>query len=96
MDRVHHFNGCGMSAFHFESQNDPFEMRATATMALVGNVNNPETLRAGSVEDVRREVFRALDAGIDIIAPECAVPLDAGMANVRAVRESVDAYHGGE
>lgn len=93
MDRVHHFNECGMTAFHFESQNDPAEMREKANMALVGNINNPTTLYGGSVEDVRREVFQALDAGLDIIAPECAVPLNARMENVRAVRESVDAYH---
>jgi len=93
LDRAHHFNECGMSAFHFESQNDPVEMRKASTLVLVGNINNPVTLHSGSSEDVRREVFQALDAGVDIIAPECAVPLDAKSDNIRAIRDCVDAYH---
>ena len=82
-----------MAAFHFESANDAFEMRASAEMVLIGNINNPRTLLEGTIEDVRREVFYALDAGVDIIAPECAVPLNCKLANIRAVRDSVDEYH---
>ena len=82
-----------MTAFHFESQNDPRKCARRRAWSLVGNINNPTTLFGGSIEDVRREVFQALDAGLDIIAPECAVPLNASLENVRAVRESVDAYH---
>ena len=52
------------------------------------------TSGAGSPDDVRREVRRALDAGVDIIAPECAVPLDAPMANVKAVADAVKEYTG--
>jgi len=95
MDRIEHFNENGQTAFHFESQNDPAEMRAKAEMVLIGNINNPDVLLAGTREDVRAAVHRALDAGIDIIAPECAVPLDAPMANVRAVVEAVESYPGG-
>lgn len=93
LDRIAHFNDSGMACFHFESANDPREMRAQATMALAGNINNPQTLLRGSRADVRREVFAALDAGIDIIAPECAIPLDAKLENVIAVKESVDEYY---
>ncbi len=92
LDRIDHFNGNGLAAFHFESANDAAEMRARARMVLIGNVNAPRTLREGTPEDVRAEVFRALDAGVDVIAPECAVPLDARLENVIAVRRSVDAY----
>ncbi len=88
------FNANGQTAFHFESQNDPVEMKARAEMVLVGNINNPETILAGTPDSVRREVYRALDAGIDIIAPECAVPLDAPMANVKAVADAVAEYAG--
>jgi [methyl-Co(III) methanol-specific corrinoid protein]:coenzyme M methyltransferase len=38
-------------------------------------------------------VFAALDAGIDIIAPECAVPVTAPLANVVAIPEAVIDYH---
>ena len=93
LDRIEHFNDSGMAAFHFESQNDPAEMKARAAMPLIGCVNNPETLLAGDAEDMRGEVYRALDAGIDMIAPECAVPLNAPMANVKAVADAVRAYY---
>ncbi len=94
MDRIQHFNANRQTAFHFESQNDPVEMKARAEMVLVGNVNNPETILTGTPDAVRREVRRVLDAGIDIIAPECAVPLDAPMANVKAVADAVKEYAG--
>lgn len=92
-DRIEYFNENGMAAFHFESANDAVEMKANAKMVLIGNINNPRTLLEGSTEDVRREVFYALDAGVDIIAPECAVPLNCKLENIKAVRESVDEYH---
>ena len=41
---------------------------------LVGNINNPVTLYSKGPEDVRAEVFRNLDAGVQLIAPECAIP----------------------
>jgi [methyl-Co(III) methanol-specific corrinoid protein]:coenzyme M methyltransferase len=94
MDRIQHFNANRQTAFHFESQNDPVEMKARAEMVLVGNVNNQETILTGTPDAVRREVRRVLDAGIDIIAPECAVPLDAPMANVKAVADAVKEYAG--
>ena len=92
-DRIGYFNESGMSCFHFESANDAREMRAKAKMALAGNINNTQTLLKGDREAVRREVFYALDAGVDIIAPECAVPLDAKLENIIAIKESVDEYY---
>ncbi len=95
IDRIEHFNRNGMASYHFESANDAFEMKDKATMVLAGNVNNIKTLMTGTVEDVRQEVFRALDAGVEIIAPECAVPVTAKLDNITAVREAVDDYHMG-
>lgn len=93
LDRIHYFNESGMACYHFESANDAREMRARAEMALAGNVNNARTLLEGTPEDVRREVFYALEAGVDIVAPECAVPIDAKLANVIAVKEAADEYY---
>ena len=44
-------------------------------IALVGNINNPETLFAKEPEDVRAEVVKNLEAGVPLIGPECAIPL---------------------
>ena len=92
LDRAEYFNESKMTAFHFESQNDPFEMRKKSDMVLIGNINNPVTLLGGKREDIRREVFHALDAGIDIIAPECAIPLNAHIESIKIIRDCVDEY----
>ncbi len=95
LDRIEYFNENGLASYHFESANDAREMRAKAKMVLLGNVNAPQTLLDGTREDVEREVFYALDAGVDIIAPECAVPVDSKLENVIAVKDAVDAYYQG-
>lgn len=92
-DRIGHFNESGVAAFHFDSANDARDMRRQAAMVLIGNVDNMGTLASGRPEDVHAEVFYALDAGVQIIAPECAVPLASRLANIVAVRDAVDAYY---
>jgi [methyl-Co(III) methanol-specific corrinoid protein]:coenzyme M methyltransferase len=93
LDRVHLFNQNGFAAFNFESANNAIEMRSQASMVLVGNINNPRTILEGTPADVEREVFYALDAGVEIIAPECAAPVNGKLANVTAVREARDKYY---
>ena len=63
-------------------------------ISLVGNVNNPETLYAKGPEEVRAEVLKNLEAGVQMIGPECAVPLQAPIENLRAIRATVDEWHG--
>ena len=58
-------------------------------IGLVGNINNPETLYAKDPEDVKEEVFKCLDAGVQMIAPECAVPLATKAQNLIAIPEAV-------
>ena len=53
----------------------------------MGSINNPVTLLTGSVEDVQRECRRNLAAGVDILAPECAVPLTTPERNLRAIAD---------
>jgi hypothetical protein len=54
-------------------------------MALAGNVNAPDTILRGTPEDVRREALYAMDAGVDIIGPECAIPATSPNANLLAI-----------
>jgi [methyl-Co(III) methanol-specific corrinoid protein]:coenzyme M methyltransferase len=81
-----------MACYNFESANDAREMRARSDMVLLGNINNTQTILHGSKNDVRKEVFYALDAGIEIIAPECAVPVNGKLSNIIAIREAVEEY----
>ena len=64
VDRMEYIAQTGMAAFHYDSKNKPAEsMEAVANrIALVGNINNPETLFAKEPEDVRQEVRSNLDA----------------------------------
>ena len=93
LDRVELFNKNGWEGYNFESANDAREMRAKATMCLVGNINNPLSILQGTPEDVEREAFYALNAGVDILAPECAVPVNGKLKNVIAIREARDRYY---
>ncbi|MEE8362750.1 MAG: uroporphyrinogen decarboxylase family protein, partial [Dehalococcoidia bacterium] len=56
---------------------------------LIGNINNPETLYVRGPEEVRAEVNACLDAGVQLIAPECAIPLQTRLQNLLAIPEAV-------
>jgi MtaA/CmuA family methyltransferase len=99
VDRMPYIAKTGMAAFHFDSRNDPQEaMDAVAGgIKLVGNINNPTTLYARTPAEVRKEVYRALDAGVQLIAPECAVPLKTKAENLVEIPIAVEdwaAEHG--
>lgn len=75
-DRLDLFCQAGFEAFHLDSRNDisaACEIVA-GRMLLAGNINNPNILLNGSVADVRTAVDAAIDGGIRLIAPECALP----------------------
>ena len=54
-------------------------------MSLVGNINNAQTLLRGTPEDVYNQARYSIKAGVDILAPECAVPLQTPLANLKAI-----------
>ena len=95
LDRMPHIAETGMSSFHFDSKNDPQEAMdaVDGKIGLVGNINNPTTLYARGPEDVRTEVFKCLDAGVQMIAPECAIPLATKLENLLAIPASVREWH---
>ncbi len=59
-------------------------------MPLVGNVNNAEVLYGGTPEMVAAHARYALEAGVRIIGPECAVPLRTPLDNLQAILRVVD------
>ena len=87
LDRIRFFRETGIACFHFESQVAPEEAlrEAAGQITLAGNVNNPVTLFARGPAEVRAEAQRAIDAGIQIIAPECAVPMSTPMENLQEI-----------
>ena len=62
-------------------------------IALVGNINNPETLYSKTPEFVREEVYSNLDAHIPLIGPECAIPLQTPIENLKEIPKAVADWH---
>ncbi|HJL86393.1 MAG: uroporphyrinogen decarboxylase family protein [SAR324 cluster bacterium] len=89
MDRIEFFRETGFDMYHFESANPVEKMveAAKGKIRLAGNINNPQTLLQKSPDEVRIEVQRVIDAGVDIIAPECAVPLQTPVNNLKTIVE---------
>ena len=87
LDRIEYFRETPFAMYHFESANAPEKMVAGAEdkIRLAGNLNNPQLLMQKTPEDVRVEVQRVIDAGVDIIAPECAVPLQTPVENLKTI-----------
>ena len=81
----------GMAAFHFDSKNDPQESMdiVNGKIRLVGNINNPETLYSKGPAEVRAEVYKCMDAGVQMIAPECAIPLATPLENLLEIPKAV-------
>ncbi|MBA47340.1 MAG: methyltransferase [Dehalococcoidia bacterium] len=91
VDRMPYIAETGMHAFHFDSKNSPQEAMDAVNnkIALVGNINNPETLYSKEADDVKKEVFECLNAGVQLIAPECAIPLKTKAENLVAINEGI-------
>jgi [methyl-Co(III) methanol-specific corrinoid protein]:coenzyme M methyltransferase len=86
-DRLKHIRGTGIECFHFDSKVPAAEARRLAgkKMALMGGTANIGVVRNGTPEAIERDIREKVHAGIDIVGPECAVPLDASCENLRVM-----------
>lgn len=86
-DRLELFADSGVDCYHFEWQVDAKDavQRIGDKISLVGNINNPETLLNGTPEDVRKQVRYSIEAGVNILGPECAIPLTTPIENLKAI-----------
>jgi [methyl-Co(III) methanol-specific corrinoid protein]:coenzyme M methyltransferase len=89
-DRLRLFVEAGFEGYHFEWQVDA-KMAVQVVnheMSLVGNIANKDVLFGGTPEDVYKQARYSIQAGVDILAPECAVPLQTPIANLKAIVEA--------
>jgi len=95
VDRMEYIAQTGMAAFHFDSKNAPAESMEIVKkrISLVGNLNNPETLFSKGPEEVRAEVYRNLEAGVELVGPECAIPLQTAIENLVEIPKAVRDWH---
>ena len=95
VDRMEYIAQTGMAAFHYDSKNEPEESMEIVRdrISLVGNINNPETLFSKGPEAVRAEVHRNLDAKVQLVGPECAIPLQTTIENLKEIPRAVREWH---
>ena len=86
-DRLQYFAQAGFDCYHFESQVRLADALAATRgkMTLMGNINNPEILLAGTVDQVAGACRKVVRSGVHILSPECAVPLHTPLENLRAL-----------
>ena len=87
LDRLDIFAEEGYDGYHFEWQIDAKEaVRIVGgRMSLVGNISNIQALLQGSPEDVYNQARYSIKAGVDILAPECAIPLQTPLENLKDI-----------
>lgn len=86
-DRIHLIERTGVSCFHWDTKTGaPSEVRKLAgdRMALMGGINNLLLLQ-GTPEEVVAAAQAAVAGDIDVIGPECAIPLATPLENLRAI-----------
>lgn len=90
-DRIRDFADTGLPCFHFDTRVPAVQAAALAggKMALMGGVSNVMGLLSGSREVIRGQVAEAVAAGVRVIGPECAVPLNAPLDSLRAIRPAL-------
>jgi MtaA/CmuA family methyltransferase len=89
-DRLRLFVEAGFDSYHFEWQVDA-KMAVQVVnheMSLIGNIDNKNVLFGGKPEDVYKQARYSIEAGVDILAPECAIPLQTPLANLKAIVEA--------
>ncbi|OHB55065.1 MAG: hypothetical protein A2Y12_10480 [Planctomycetes bacterium GWF2_42_9] len=89
-DRIQMISQTGINCFHYDTKSGTHaDIRGLAggKMALMGGISNV-TLLHGNPEEVNAQAGKALEAGIDVVGPECAVPLKTLLRNLKAILSS--------
>lgn len=89
-DRIPYIRETGVACFHFDSKvaSETARELAGERLALMGGRSNFAVIRQGMAEEIQRDVYEKLAPGIDILRPECAVPLDAPYRSLQRLAEA--------
>ena len=87
LDRMGTICEAGFDCFHFDSKVNAQDAvkRIGGAMSLMGNVNNPEDLLHGTPSQVAERTRYAIAARVDVIGPECAIPLRTPLENLQVI-----------
>ena len=91
LDRMAHICQAGFDCFHFDSKVDACDAvnEIDGRISLMGNVNNPDILLNGTPDQVAAQSRYAVAAGVQVIGPECAIPLQTPLDNLIAIARAV-------
>ena len=86
-DRLELFAQAGFDVYHFEWQMDAKAVvqKVGHLLSLAGCVNNAQVLYQGTPDDAYAQARYAIEAGVNIICPECAIALATPMENLKAI-----------
>ena len=95
-DRIGYIAKTGIECFHFDSKVPSATSRTLAgeKLALMGGSSNFEIVKNGTPKSIEADVKEKIACGIDIIGPECAVPLDAPWRNLKLIADVVQEQFG--
>ena len=90
-DRIGFIDQTGVSCFHFDSKVPAHTARELAgeRLSLMGGTSNFDVILDGTPEIIENDVREKLSCNIDIIGPECAVPLNAPYINMKLLADEV-------
>ena len=86
-DRISMIAETGLDCFHWDtSTGSPQQARELAgdRLSLMGGISNYKLLR-GTPEEIIADAEAAIKGDIDIIGPECAIPLTTPLENLKAI-----------
>jgi [methyl-Co(III) methanol-specific corrinoid protein]:coenzyme M methyltransferase len=89
-DRIGMIAHTGVACFHWDTKTGtPAEVRRLAgdQMALMGGISTLRLLQ-GTPEEIAALARDAAQADIDVVGPECAIPLSTPLANLQAITAS--------
>lgn len=89
-DRIGYISETDIAAFHYDSKVPTCDVRKLAgeRLGLAGGTSNYEIVLNGNEESIYKDVQEKGANGVDIIGPECAVPLNAPYRNLKMIADA--------
>lgn len=86
---------CGFNGLSIEEAVDVAKARRIVgdEVALIGNVSASKTLPFGTPDAVKAEALKALQSGVDVLAPGCGLPPITPIQNVVAMVQAAEIWN---
>ena len=93
-DRIEYIRKTGIECFHYDSKVPDATARELAgdRLSLMGGSSNMDIVFKSSPETIQADVRAKIDNCIDIIGPECAVPLNAPYENLMMIADAAKKF----